>query len=105
MSEGPAKRTKVYAIPVHLLDLDGDLTVHCTRKKAIQHYIDNWANAGPIEQLEERIENSFFDTDEKKAIASALYDGVMPDKDQLDFQLYLEHCEDVCHYEVLEMKL
>ncbi len=105
MSEGPVKKVKMYAIPVHLLDLDGDLTVHCTRKKAIEHYICNWAKGGDMDQLEERIDDSWLGSDEKNAIKAAMYDGVIPEKDELDFQAYLEECEDVCHYEVLEMKI
>lgn len=105
MSEGPVKRVKVYAIPVHLLDLDGDLTAHSSRSSAIRHYLREWAKCGGMDELEKRIDDSWLGSDEKNAIKAALYDGVVPDASELDFQAYLEECEDVCHYEVLEMKL
>lgn len=106
MSEGLSKRVKIYALPVHLLDLDGDLTVHSTRDRAFQHYLHHWVKSEvQVDSLVERIDRSHLYLKERLCAKAAIYDGVIPDKDELDFQEFLELCEDVCHYEILEMEL
>lgn len=105
MSEGPVKRVKVYSHPVHFLDLDGELTVHMTRDGAIRQYLSEWARYMNQKDIVERVDKSLLGSDEKNAIKDALLNGVIPKEEDLDFQVYLEECEDVCHYEVLQMKL
>lgn len=98
--EGPTKKhITVYAMPVHLLSLDGELSAHSTLKKAILHYVNNWART-----LGGCLDTSIRDAPTlsqhvKTTMMEAIHNGVVPDDVDFDFDLYLRECEDVCHYD------
>ena len=103
--EGRKKRERYtnFTIVVHLLDLDGDRSVHTTQQKAMEHYLNEWVRAGDlIHDVERSIVESNLDDKTKDVMTEFVLEGVIPNH-KVDFEAYLSKCEDVCFYYELEM--
>lgn len=100
------EKGRVFVVQVHLLNLDGNLSVHTSRERAIMHYKTTWA-LSMLDGLDARITNATLSVFTKQYMRHVIFGDLFPIYDIkfefVDFEDYLEECEDVCHYQQLEM--